>query len=94
MKTKKHRKQAKREVLTHYSTEEFPMCEKCGETGISKLSINHINGGGGVHRRSIKTHSGIPFYFWLIKNNFPKGYNVLCIPCNAKDGRERINDKD
>jgi hypothetical protein len=52
-------------------------CNCCGETNIAFLTIDHINGGGNAHRREIKTD----FYQWLIKNNFPEGFQVLCHNC-------------
>ncbi len=55
-------------------------CVCCGETVISFLSIDHINGGGNQHRK--KLGGGWNFYRWLIKNNYPTGYQVLCMNCN------------
>lgn len=72
------------ECLTHYGGSP-PKCICCGETEIGFLSIDHINGGGNKHRRQIdsKNHcSGRMFYHWLIKNNFPEGFQVLCMNCN------------
>lgn len=52
-------------------------CACCGETEEVFLSIDHINGGGGKHRREI----GNGLYGWLKKNNFPPGFQVLCMNC-------------
>lgn len=67
------------EILTHYSNGE-PVCVKCGFSDIRALSIDHILGGGGYHRKS-NTIIGTNFYRWLKLNNYPEGYQVLCMNC-------------
>lgn len=37
--------------------------------------------GGARHLKSIK-NIGFGIYDWLIKNNFPSGFQVLCCNCN------------
>lgn len=66
-------------VISHYSNGKLA-CVHCGEDDMACLSIDHINGGGVQHRRIIGSH----FYAWLIKNNFPKGYQTLCMNCQMK----------
>jgi len=70
------------EVLNHYSNGTM-QCACCGEKYIEFLSIDHVAGGGSKHRKKIKVGD---FYFWLIKNNFPTGYRVLCMNCNSSIG--------
>jgi hypothetical protein len=43
------------------------------------LVIDHIYGGGNKHRKSIGSNF---IYRWLVKNNFPEGFQVLCVYCN------------
>ena len=75
----------KKKVIKYYSKSKN-CCNCCGETEISFLVIDHIKGGGGKHRKELKTN----FYFWLIKNKFPDPdeFQVLCHNCNmaTKDG--------
>ena len=72
----------KYEVMLHYGGNP-PKCACCGETEYRFLTIDHINGGGHKHRESLKHNGGSIFlYYWLIKNNFPEGYQVLCMNCN------------
>ena len=71
---KKYDIKIKNIVFNHYGTE----CACCGESNLFFLSIDHMNGGGTQHRIKIKNK----FYNWLIKNNFPKGYQTLCFNCN------------
>jgi hypothetical protein len=59
-------------------------CNCCGETEQNFLSIDHVFNNGAEHRRSItgKRHSaGYHTYIWLVKNNFPAGFQVLCMNC-------------
>ena len=56
-------------------------CECCGEKEPLFLTIDHINGGGNVHRKIVG--GGFPMYRWLKKQGFPKGYRVLCFNCNC-----------
>jgi hypothetical protein len=65
-------------VITHYGSE----CACCGETEIRFLSIDHIEGKGNEHRRTIKRNGGNAFYHWLIDNNYPEGFRILCYNCN------------
>lgn len=62
-----------------------PKCACCGESMIEFLSIDHINGDGNNHRRSIR-RKGTGFYHWLRRNRFPKGFRVLCHNCNQAIG--------
>lgn len=71
----------KLKVLIHYSGDP-PKCACCGESEYNFLQIDHVNGGGNRHRKSIKVKCGSKFYYWLWKNNFPEGYQVLCANCN------------
>lgn len=56
-------------------------CVDCGEKELAFLVIDHVNGSGREHRRSIGT-SGPAFYRWLEKNNHPSGFAVCCHNCN------------
>jgi hypothetical protein len=57
-------------------------CACCGETEPTFLTIDHVNNDGGAKRRSGEHPAGsAPIYRWLIKNNFPPGFQVLCMNC-------------
>lgn len=58
------------------------MCVCCNENRIVFLSIDHINNDGNIHRRELKIKGGTGMYRWLIKNNFPEGFQILCMNCN------------
>jgi len=78
-------------VLTNYSSKETPCCAFCGESDIIVLQIDHINGGGTRHRKEIHEATGNSFYYWLIKNNYPSGYQVLCANCNTRKRWQEYN---
>jgi hypothetical protein len=68
----------KLEILARYGS----CCQCCGEKNMEFLAIDHIGGGGNKHRRELKINNGSGLYMWLIKNNFPSGFRVLCHNCN------------
>lgn len=54
-------------------------CACCKETNPIFLSIDHTNNDGSSHRKLIGNDK---IYRFLLKNNFPEGYQVLCHNCN------------
>lgn len=79
--TKARDKRRRQAVLTHYGGK----CNCCGIDTYEFLSIDHINGGGYRHRKEIGNF-GRNFFKWLIKNEYPEGYQVLCHNCNLAKG--------
>ena len=71
---KKYRDKNRELVFNHYGKK----CACCGEANQKFLSIDHINGEGTKHRKKIHGKINI----WLVKNNFPKGFQTLCFNCN------------
>lgn len=71
---KKYEERMKKLVFAHYGKK----CACCGESQIDFLTIDHINGNGRKHRKKIKEKICV----WLVKNKFPKGFQVLCFNCN------------
>ena len=66
------------------------VCACCGETIPGFLTIDHINGGGSKHRKEIeKGKGGCQLYYWLKREGYPPGYQVLCYNCNC--GRAHNN---
>lgn len=77
IKFKIRRREIKHQIIFHYS-KGLMCCSCCGEVNIGFLTIDHLNGNGNKHRKTIKTE----LYLWLRRNNFPKGFQVLCYNCN------------
>ena len=74
-------------VLAVYSDGELKCaCSNCyyhiNDCPIEFLTIDHIHGHGNEHRKKMGFKGGSDFYRWLIKNNFPEGFQVLCMNCN------------
>jgi hypothetical protein len=67
-------------VLNHYCKK----CVCCNEVNENKLSIDHIHGNGKRHIKSI----GSPHKLckWIIENNFPNSFRILCHNCNFSYG--------
>ncbi len=78
---KAYGRKMKIEVISAYSQGECK-CVSCGESRLDCLSIDHVNNDGYKHRKAIGlTGGGSRFYRWLKNNNFPLGYQVLCMNC-------------
>lgn len=71
-------------ALVHYSAGE-PKCACCAEKRLPFLSIDHIDGGGSAHKRSIGNGGGA-LSRWLKNNNYPAGFQILCHNCNQAKG--------
>lgn len=61
-------------------------CICCKETNPYFLTMDHINGGGTKHRKSLKG-GGMYLYRWILKNNFPPGFQIMCMNCNFGKGQ-------
>lgn len=68
--------EAKRAICERYGG---TTCTCCGESEIAFLTIDHVGGGGGKHRRELGSKN---FYKWLAQAGYPKGFRVLCMNCN------------
>ncbi len=56
-------------------------CRHCGQCDIDVLTFDHIENNGKEHRKEVPTSM---FLYWLIKNDYPPGFQVLCANCNLK----------
>ncbi len=72
-----YKQKLKVEVFTHYGKGKCA-CIQCGFTDLRALSIDHLNGGGNAQRRLIHAAN---FYVWLKNNDYPEGYQTLCMNC-------------
>lgn len=80
------RKLFKEEVLSKYGKH----CQCCGESNPVFLTIDHVGGDGGTHRKSCGIASGNQTYRWLKRNNYPPGFQILCYNCNLAKSRDGI----
>ena len=65
-------------VLNHYSTKSYPICAKCGEKKSEFLHVDHIL--GVKKQEGVRGASNLINY--LLKNDCPDGYQILCGNCN------------
>lgn len=63
-------------VIFHYGNQ----CIQCGEDDYTKLTIDHINGGGNAHRKEMSSNIIDYLYNNLVDKD---GYQVLCYNCNC-----------
>lgn len=68
-------------VIEHYGG----VCSCCGESQIEFLAIDHAAGGGNEHRAEIRRR-GSRLIDWIIVNDFPPLFRVLCHNCNTALG--------
>lgn len=78
---------AKVVVLTYYGGGKCT-CVKCGFDDIRALTIDHVNGRAKGDKRV-----GNFLYLFLVRNNYPQGYQTLCFNCQwikkAEKGENR-----
>jgi len=107
VKISKHAKEKKDkeklEVYSHYSkihsNSDIPLCRCCGLTShIEFLSLDHITGKKVMDSELELVELGYSSNFkihvllnWIIKNNFPKGFQILCHNCNFAKGHSKDN---
>jgi len=73
----------RRVVLKHYGA----MCKCCEETREEFLALDHVGGWGKDHKdlkgRKIGSYR---LYAYIIRENFPDTFRVLCHNCNSSHG--------
>lgn len=83
------REKLRRLVIGAYSNQ-ANNCSCCGESEFDFLTIDHINGKSTDVRGGASPRCGYPLYRWLVRNEFPQGYQVLCMNCNVSKGKRGI----
>lgn len=73
---------ARHEAITAYGG----ACACCGTTKEEYLTIDHTNGGGTKHRKTIGATTATLFFRWLKAQGWPTGFRVLCFNCNGARG--------
>jgi len=76
------------EVYAHYGGYR---CACCGVTDKDVLTIDHVRNDGARHRKSLGIHPGGSstqrLLSWLKKEQYPKGFQILCRNCNWRKFR-------
>ena len=88
---REHYNEIRNACISHYSKKGM-VCLKCKCNDIRVLVIDHIDNSGAQLRKTLKASS---IYAWLVKNNFPEGFQVLCHNCNwLKERVKNLNSGD
>lgn len=74
---KERRETKRREVVAGYGGK----CVCCGESEYKFLTLDHPRGDGQEDRAKYR-NSLDQIYGYVIKNNFPMKYSLLCMNCN------------
>jgi hypothetical protein len=72
----------KEKAIAHYGG----ICTCCGEDYLPFLVLDHINGGGIKLRLSANKYRGNSYYYYLEREGWPDGIQVLCANCNTAKG--------
>jgi len=72
------------EALKHYSQNGKPQCVFCGKDDIDVLGLDHINNNGKEEIGKYGLYGRTKLYFLLKRDNYPEGYQTLCMNCNWK----------
>ena len=95
---KKERDNTRLKILQYYSKRlsksNIPCCRCCGEnSNIGFLALDHIAGKKEMDSEPELVELGYSSSWnstallkWIIKNNFPKGFQILCHNCNLAKG--------
>jgi len=80
-KARETRRVKREKVISHYSPD--MKCINCGEARFECLAIDHIKNDGRKHIKEIG-RSSFGLCLWIINNNFPSGFQILCHNCNFR----------
>src|SRR5580698_5186744 len=79
-------------VLAHYSKGPLPACcwHGCKERDLDCLTLDHMRNDGSKNRLPCgRRRGGAGLYRWIIKQDFPRGYQTLCGSHQTKKENER-----
>lgn len=82
---KRYRVKVRLEAFRAYGGENF-CCKCCGESTLEFLALDHIDGGGNAHRKSIRPTGIVSMYEWAKRSGYPPIFQVLCHNCNLAKG--------
>ena len=85
----------------HLSNSDIPCCVCCGlNSHLDFLAIDHVAGKTQMDSEPELLKLGYSSKFqsnqllnWIVDNNFPKGFQVLCTGCNFAKGMKKNNNK-
>jgi hypothetical protein len=75
------RREERKVAVVNVLTNGEGTCRHCGQGDLDVLTIDHVNNDGAAHRREGSARQLVEF---LIRNDYPPGFQVLCANCNLK----------
>lgn len=69
-----------KEAAINIYSDGMASCKWCKIADMDVLCLDHIDGNGNSHRKSMRTST----YSWLKRHDYPPGFQVLCMNCNWK----------
>jgi hypothetical protein len=90
---RKYQIKIKKIIVNHYTKGKMK-CELCPEDTWEIFELHHPELNGKKDRENVNGATGTKFYRWVIKNNFPKGYMILCPNCHAKEHNKNYKEKE
>lgn len=72
----------RKKVIDHYGGK----CLCCGISELKFLALDHTEGNGNQHRLEVTGTKRGNIYRWILKNNFPPSFQILCHNCNMAKG--------
>ncbi|RLC98766.1 MAG: hypothetical protein DRI46_10745 [Chloroflexi bacterium] len=81
----KCRERDKNAIYKHYGDK----CSCCGETDRGFFTIDHVDSDGHIERKQGLYTSGSQFYRYIIQQDFPESYQILCYNCNLGRARNK-----
>lgn len=78
----KHYRYLRKKIIVWHYSRGLMRCVCCEEKEFQFLQVDHINNDGAQHRRELRYAYRNEMYEWLIKNNLPQGFQILCANCN------------
>lgn len=88
---RKTQQKRKYTCIAHYSNNTNKCCN-CGNGDLEVLCLDHIDNNGNIQRKEImegKNKGGKGMHKWIVHNNFPAGFQVLCCNCNILKHRQK-----
>lgn len=77
-----------KEAVMNVYTNGEQTCRHCGQGDLDVLCLDHIGNDGASHKRGMGENpinfAGMRMYRWVVKNDYPPIFQVLCASCNLK----------
>lgn len=88
---KKYSLKIKLKVIKYYCGDTpHCQCPGCHTVDVCFLQADHKNGDGHLCKEKGRKLSSTELWLWVIKNNYPSTFQVLCANCNFAKRRNKV----